>query len=379
MQYYDFDGSKISALGFGTRHLPTLDGDDSRIDQVAAASMVVYAMEHGVNYFDTGWDHHGGNAELVLGRSLAPYARERFNLADKFPGYDISNFGKHEEIFEEQLKKCQVEYFDFYLLHNISETNIDYYLNAEQYGVVEYFIAQRDAGRIKHLGFSSHGSFDPFKRFMDTYSDQMEFCQLQLNYMDWKYRNAQDKVEYLQQHNIPIFAMEPMHGGNLIKLTEGEMKQLQDLRPGKSSADWAIRYIAGIPGVATILSNMSTPHQVRDNIIIVEDEDELTAEQREVIETIGRYIANTRGVPCTACRYCMPHCPKQLEIPNLLNLYNDYVSSEDGQYKVPMAIAELPDNKKPWACISCGECSGVCPQQIAIPETLIEFSKLIAG
>ena len=374
MQYFDFKGKKLSALGFGAMRLPVVDGVDANIDEEETGRMVDYAIEHGINYFDTAWGYHGGNSELVLGRLLAEYPRESFYLADKFPGYDLGNFGKHEQIFEEQLEKCQVDHFDFYLMHNACELNIEAYLDNERYGTIDYFKAQRDAGRITHLGFSVHGNFDTFKRFMDAYGDDMEFCQVQLNYMDWQFQDARAKVEYLRERGIYVLVMEPLRGGNLIKLPDDDMEHLNQLRPGKSAVDWALRYVAGTPGVMTVLSGMSNMAQLQDNVAIFETEEQLSDEERSVLEQIGARMANAKGVPCTACHYCTSHCPIELDIPRLLELYNEHLSRPEGGFIAPMAVGAMPDGKKPSACIGCGSCSAVCPQQIDIPEALADFA-----
>ena len=213
MVYREYQDLKLSALGMGAMRLPVLDGDDSRIDEAAACQMVDYAMEHGINYYDTAWGYHNGNSELVMGRALAKHPRESFYLADKFPGYDLSNMDKVEEILEKQLEKCQVSYFDFYLFHNVCEMNIDAYLD-ESYGIYDYLMKQKKAGRIRHLGFSAHGSYDVIKRFLEAYGKDMEFCQIQLNYLDWSFQDAKAKVELLQEYNIPVWVMEPLRGGS---------------------------------------------------------------------------------------------------------------------------------------------------------------------
>ena len=182
MIYRDFKGMKLSALGMGAMRLPTKEGADSAVDEAAAAKMVAYAMDHGVNYYDTAWGYHGGNSEAVMGRILQEYPRESFFLATKFPGYDLSNMDKVEEIFREQLKKCPVEYFDFYLFHNVCEMNIDAYLDPK-HGIFQYLMKQKEEGRIRHLGFSAHGSLPVLERFLDAYGEAMEFGQLQLNWM----------------------------------------------------------------------------------------------------------------------------------------------------------------------------------------------------
>ena len=189
MIYRDYQDIKLSALGFGAMRLPVIDGDDSRIDEAAALQMVDTAMKNGINYYDTAWGYHNENSELVMGKALARYPRESFYLATKFPGYDASNWGKVEEIFEKQLQKLGVEYFDFYLFHNVCEMNIDAYLDDEKYGIYSYLIKQKQNGRIKHLGFSCHGDMPVLERFLSAYGKDMEFCQLQLNYLDWTFQN----------------------------------------------------------------------------------------------------------------------------------------------------------------------------------------------
>ena len=219
MIYRDFQGLKLSALGFGTMRLPTLGGEYSKIDEKAAAEMFDYAISNGVNYFDTAWGYHDGESENADGRILSNYPRDSFYLASKFPGYDLSNFGKAEEIFEKQLQKCRVDHFDFYLFHNVCEMNIDAYLDDEKYGTYSYLIEQKRKGRIRHLGFSAHGSYAVIERFLKKYGKDLEFCQLQINYFDWEFQNAKGKVELLRKYGIPVWVMEPVRGGRLANLS----------------------------------------------------------------------------------------------------------------------------------------------------------------
>ena len=184
MIYRKFKDLELSALGMGTMRLPVIDGDDARIDEAETEKMVAYAMEKGINYYDTAWGYHGGQSEVVMGRILNRYPRDKYYLATKFPGYDLSNMDKVESIFEEQLKKCGVDYFDFYLFHNLWELNIDAYLD-KKYGIYDYLVKQKELGRIRHLGVSIHGSCDVMRRFLDAYGEHIEFGQLQLNYLDW--------------------------------------------------------------------------------------------------------------------------------------------------------------------------------------------------
>ena len=377
MQYFDFHDLKLSALGFGAMRLPVIDGDDNRIDEPTAVEMVDYAYNHGINYFDTAWGYHGGNSERVLGHALARYPRESFYLADKFPGYDVSSFGKHEQIFEEQLKRCGVDYFDFYLMHNVCELNIEQYLDDERFGTLSYFIEQVRAGRIKHLGFSAHGNFETFMRFLEAYGDVVEFAQIQLNYMDWEFQNARAKVEALQERGLAIMVMEPLRGGILVGIDEERMAPLRALRPETNDVEWAFSFLGSIDGMGTILSGMSNMDQLRENVALFERNLTLTDEERTALLELGRKLASAKGVPCTACHYCTSHCPKDLDIPRLLELYNEHLSRPDFAFIAPRALGAMPMEKHPSACIGCGSCADVCPQQIDIPGALAHFAELM--
>ena len=341
MIYKQFQDIQLSALGLGAMRLPVIDGKDAQIDEAAALEMVAYAMEHGVNYYDTAWGYHSGNSELVIGKALARYPRESFYLATKFPGYDLSNMGKVEEIFEAQLKKCQVDYFDFYLFHNVCEMNIEQYLDPK-YGIDAYLTKQKANGRIKHLGFSAHGSVLVMRRFLEAYGDHMEFCQLQINYLDWTFQDAKAKVELLKEYNIPVWVMEPLRGGRLAKLGESHTARLTALRPDEKIPAWAFRFLQSIPEVTMILSGMSNMEQL--------------------------------ALPCTACHYCTSHCPQGLDIPELIKLYNEHNFTEGG-FIAPMALMAVPEEKQPSPCVGCRSCEAVCPQQIKISEAMKDFAE----
>lgn len=373
MIYKDFKGKKLSALGMGTMRFPVIDGDFSKIDIEKTEEMISYAIEKGVNYFDTAWGYHGGQSEIVTGNALKKYPRESFYIADKFPGYDLSNMDKVEEIFEEQLKKCSVEYFDFYLFHNVCEMNIDAYLD-RSYGIYDYLTEQKRNGRIKHLGFSVHGSYEVTKRFLDAYGDAMEFCQVQLNYLDWEFQKANDKVALLNELGIPVWVMEPLRGGRLATLDKKYSDRLLNARPDESVVGWAFRFLQSIDSVAVTLSGMSDFDQLRENIRIFEEDRPLSADEKDILMGVAHDMLAEITVPCTACRYCIDHCPMGLDIPDLLYLYNEH-SFTGGGFIPTMKISALPDEKKPSACIGCRSCEAVCPQQIKISETLADFTK----
>ena len=373
MVYKNFQDLKLSALGMGAMRLPVIDGDDARIDESVAQEMVDYAMEHGVNYYDTAWGYHNGNSELVMGKALSKYPRDSYYLATKFPGYDLSNMDKVEEIFEKQLEKCGVEYFDFYLFHNVCEMNIDAYLNRE-YGIYEYLLKQKKEGRIRHLGFSAHGSVEVMKRFLEAYGKDMEFCQIQLNYLDWSFQDAKGKVELLNQHNIPVWVMEPLRGGKLASLTGEETAKLKELRPEETVPAWAFRFLQSLPSVTVVLSGMSDMTQMQENIRTFEEDKSLNDGEMKALLQMADEMVSKIALPCTACHYCVSHCPQELDIPGLLALYNEHCFTGGG-FIAPMAMSAIPEDKRPNSCIGCRSCEAVCPQQIKISEAMADFAQ----
>lgn len=369
MVFKEFQGLKLSALGMGMMRLPLADGKEEHIDEEKAAEMIDYAIKKGINYFDTAWGYHGGNSELAVGKLLKKYPRESFYLATKFPGYDLANMPKVEEIFEKQLEKCKVEYFDFYLFHNVCEMNIDAYLD-KQYGIDEYLMKQKKNGRIRHLGFSAHGDYDVMSRFLKRYGEHMEFCQLQINYIDWDFQDAKRKVELLGEYGIPVWVMEPLRGGKLAALSEKDEAVLKELRPEETIPAWAFRFLQSLPEVKMILSGMSSLEQLEENIRTFEEEKPLNeTEMKKLLELADNMI---NGVPCTSCHYCTSHCPNEIDIPAMLKLYNEHVFTGGG-FIAPMTIRAIPEEKRPSACAGCRSCEAVCPQQIKISEVLADF------
>lgn len=376
MIYKKFQDLELSNLGLGTMRLPNKGKNgDIPIDEEETEKMVDYAIKNGINYFDTAWGYHSGESEKVIGKILKKYPRDKFYLATKFPGYDISNMDKVEEIFEKQLLKCQVDYFDFYLFHNVYEKNVDYYLDPK-YGILDYLLKQKENGRIKHLGFSIHGSQEVLKKFLNAYGKYMEFCQIQLNYLDFEFQDAKSKVELLNEYSIPIWVMEPLRGGKLAKLQKEDEDKLKELRPSEEVPAWAFRFLQTIPGVTMILSGMSNIKQLQDNINTFKEDKPLNEEEMKTILEISQKMLKGNILPCTACRYCTAHCPKGIDIPKILALYNEHKFTGGG-FIAPMAISALPDDKKPSACIGCRSCEAVCPQQLKISEAMRDFTKLL--
>lgn len=373
MIYNNFQDLKLSALGMGNMRLPVLSGNDSCIDVDAAREMFAYCMESGINYYDTAYGYHGGNSETVVGELLKEYDRSSFYLASKFPGYDLSNMSMVEKIFEEQLKKCQVDYFDFYMFHNVCEMNIDEYLNPE-YGIFDYLIEQKRNGRIRHLGFSSHGDIDCITRFLEAYGKDMEFGQLELNYFDYRFQNAKGKVELLDKWNIPVWVMEPVRGGQLAELSQEATAKLKQVRPDEEVAAWAFRFLQSIPSVTVTLSGMSNMEQLKANVSTYAERKPLDEAEMKLILSIADEMISKTTVPCTGCHYCVSKCPKELDIPFLLKQYNEAMVSGSGDFIAPMALSSVAADKQPECCINCHSCEKVCPQTIKIPEELKKFA-----
>ena len=363
MIYKDFQGLKLSALGMGCMRFPTVEGQDNVIDEALTAKMVAQAFAGGVNYFDTAWFYHGGNSETVIGNILKNYPRDSFYLATKFPGIDPEH-GRHSirQVFERQLEKCGVEYFDFYLYHNVSEGRIDMMLDP-QYGIHEYLMEQKRQGRIKHLGFSTHGSLACMERFLDALGEDLEFCQIQLNWLDWKLQNAREKVELLNRRNIPIWVMEPVRGGRLVNLPEEDAAALTALRPGVTTPEWAFRFLQGIPGVTMILSGMSNEQQLAENLATFSGHKPMTEGEWAVIMEIADRMIAKNAVPCTGCNYCVEHCPMSIPIPAVIKAYNEKAAD--------------PGTPGPADCIACGNCQPHCPQGIRIPGVMKAYTEIL--
>lgn len=372
MLHKKFQNLELSALGLGMMRLPKNGSGDGNIDEAKAAEMVDYAIRSGVNYFDTAYAYHGGKSEIVTGRILSKYPRESYYLASKFPGYDAANIDRAPEIFEEQLKKCGVEYFDFYLLHNVCEDTIDGYLD-ESKGLMRYLLEQKAAGRIRHLGFSCHGDYNTLKRMLDTYGEHLEFCQIQLIYMDWHYQDAKSRVELLNERKVPIWVMEPLRGGKLANLPRSAAEKLRTLRPEESVPGWAFRFLQAVPGVTMILSGMSSMQQLEDNVETFRTEQPLNGAEFDAAVSVADSMVAGGVLPCTACRYCTTRCPAHLDIPALLALYNEYRFSKDAS--VVEEVRTLPEAARPSACIACHSCEGICPQKIKVSQAMDDFAK----
>ena len=368
MIYTDFKGKQLSLLGFGAMRMPlTAEGT---VDEAQVTEMLRRALDAGMNYIDTAWPYHDGESENVLGRVLKHFPRESYYLADKYPGHQVSSSYDPAAIFEKQLEKCGVDYFDFYLLHNVNEKSMEVY-TGPQWGIVDYFKEQNRLGRIRHLGFSSHAQVEGLEKFLDYCGQDMEFCQIQLNYMDWMLQKAKEKYELLTARGIPVWVMEPVRGGMLASLREENSARLKAIRPEATDASWGFRFLQGLPNVKMVLSGMSNLAQMQDNLATFARRDTLNPEETELLLSIARGMMDS--IPCTACRYCCEGCPRGLDIPVLLAVYNELRVTPT--VNAAMRVEFLPEEKKPTACIACGKCARSCPQNIDIPRALKELAE----
>ena len=371
MIYNAFQDKQLPLLGFGAMRLPC--HDDGTIDEARVSDMVAYAMDHGVNYFDTAYPYHNGESERVIGRVLGKYPRDSYYLATKYPGHQILSTGYNPaEIFEEQLQKCNVEYFDFYLLHNVNVQSAATYLDPK-WGIVDYFMEQKRLGRIRHLGFSTHAELSGLENFLDAVGDCMEFCQIQLNYLDWTLQNAKGKYKLLTDQGIPVWVMEPVRGGKLAALDAESEAQLKAARPEESIAAWGFRFLQGLPNVKMVLSGMSNLEQMMDNVKTFSEYKHLTSDETALILNIAEKLKNS--IPCTGCRYCCDGCPMELDIPALLGVFNEIRISPS--VNSAMRVEFAPENKRPSACIGCGQCTQICPQNIDIPTELKNLTQAL--
>lgn len=361
-----FQDISLSRLGMGNMRLPVQnDKSGAPIDRVRAQEIIDYAMENGINYYDTAYVYHSGESEKFLGEAMKKYPRESYYLATKFLIFANPDY---KAVFEEQLARLQTDYIDFYLIHGINDEITQKYMDS---GCIEYFLEQKKAGRIRYLGFSSHAGIGELTRMADYHC--WDFAQIQLNYFDWKYGNAAKEYKVLEERNIPIMVMEPVRGGRLATLSGEAEEMLKSAHPDWSMASWALRFVKSLPRVQVILSGMSNMEQIRDNIETFKESDGLTDEDTELLMSACEVFKKAISVPCTSCRYCCDGCPMKIDIPAYLNLYNSYKT--DGSWALGR-MGSIESEGKPADCIGCGACAGHCPQSIQIPKIMSELAAL---
>ena len=360
-------------LGFGLMRLPEKEG---KIDIEHVCHMVDAYMRAGMNYFDTAYVYHGGNSEKAIKEALVKrYPRDRFMLATKLPAWCMKAPEDRDRIFNEQLERCGVDYFDFYLLHSIEDGG-----NGETYERLDCYnwgLQKKAEGKIRHFGFSFHGSPAYLIQILDAHPE-VEFVQIQLNYADWKNPvvRSGELYEILHSRNIPMIIMEPVKGGTLASLTPELEAMYKAARPDASIASWALRFVGSLPGVMTILSGMSTEEQMKDNISTFSHFEPLSTEEKELVDQVRVIMLNVPQIGCTSCRYCTPGCPMNISIPdvfraiNTMNLYGD-VFRPKAFYGGVISLG----HGRASDCVGCGQCEGVCPQHLPIIDLLKDAAK----
>lgn len=363
-------GEEISLLGFGLMRLPKLSADSQEIDYALAETMVDRAIASGVNYFDTAWRYHEGMSEEFAGRALSRYPRESYRLASKLPVWLTRDKEEVDRIFDAQLAKCKVDYFDFYLMHSL---NREWYAIVQEAGLYDILRRKQEEGLIRHLGFSFHDNAELLDRITSDYD--WDFVQIQLNYVDWEVLDGKTLYSILRDKHIPIIIMEPVRGGQLASLSPAAQEILRQADPLASPASWALRYAASFPEVMTVLSGMSSMGQVEDNLKTMSAFKPLTTPEREVLDRAKEAYLASGAIPCTGCRYCMD-CPSGVDIPRVFSIYNHYkVNQSEMAFK--NNYRSLKESEQAHNCIACGECLEHCPQGIAIPERMAEVAKLV--
>lgn len=362
-------GEKVSILGYGAMRLPVLDGAVDNIDEEKAIKLLRYAIDHGVNYVDAAYSYHGGKGEIFLGKALADGYREKVHLATKLSCKRVNCKEDMDHFLNEQLEKLQTDCIDFYLLHAMKKT---YWEKMKKFGVFEFLERARAAGKIKYTGFSFHDDLEVFKEVLDAYP--WDLCQIQFNYLDEDFQAGVEGLKYAGEKGIAIVIMEPLRGGNLAsKVPEEALKVWDRARIKRTPAEWAFRYLWDYPEISVVLSGMSEPEHLEENLRIVDEglPNSLSPEEKSLIAEVREIYKARIKVNCTGCKYCIP-CPQGVNIPRNLAYLNDvYVLDDVENARFQYGVLLTPEEKA-GNCIECGECEEVCPQGIEIREMLKE-------
>lgn len=357
--------NQVSLLGMGCMRLPKVKNSDE-IDFSETEKMIDYAYKNGVNYFDTAYPYHNKQSEIVVGKILKKYPRDSFYLANKLPIWECKTLDDVKNIFEEQLKKCQVEYFDFYLCHAM---NLDRHKVYKDLDVYNYLLELKSLGKIKKLGFSYHDAAQNIIPIADEL--KWDFAQIQFNYLDVDIQDCIKQYDELTKRDISVVVMEPVRGGMLANVCKEAEELFKAYKPNSSIASWALRFVASFPNIKVILSGMSNMEQLSDNINTFTDYEELTEEEKQIIIKAKKAILGNDFIPCTGCRYCLP-CPFGVSIPKVFSIYNMYGIHKDiNKFKDDMA--KLDESMLPSSCKACKKCIKECPQKINIPLKLKEI------
>jgi hypothetical protein len=361
-----FKNLDISIIGFGLMRLPQKNGEP---DVAETQKMVDYAMEHGINYYDTAWFYHGGKSELAAGEVLKKYPRNSYYLADKMPLRILKDKSEVIPTFEEQLKKCQTDYFDFYLAHNINKRE---WKTLKDCNVYEQLTQKKDEGKIKYLGFSIHDTPELLEEVVQTY--KWDFVQLPINPIDWKAVDAKKQYEIATKAGLPVVVMNPLKGGQLSTLSENAVELLKKENPDTSPSSWSLRYSATLPNVFTVLSGMSEMEHVTDNVKTFTNFKPLTEKEQDVLANAIAIYNSSGAISCTYCQYCTG-CPVEIDIPKNFMIYNQYKATERKDRFI-IAYEAIKEEHRADKCINCGICKNKCPQKLDIPVLLKDVAEL---
>ncbi|MBE6486837.1 MAG: 4Fe-4S dicluster domain-containing protein [Methanosphaera stadtmanae] len=357
-------------LGFGFMRLPIINGDVSQIDYNKVNTLVDYYIENGGRYFDTGFNYHNGKSEEAIKKCVIDrYSRDEVLIADKMPIYGMTINDNPENIFQTQLERCGLDYFDYYLVHNTSD--LFYNGVCKQLNVFDYLREFKKEGLINKLGISHHGTPEALNQVL-TENQDIEFVQLQINYVDWKNDAVQAKkcYEIVKDNGLDVFVMEPLKGGNLVNVPEKVEKLFQSYNQ-KSPVNWALSYVLNLSSVALVLSGMSDLKELQENMSIVKDFKTMNNDELEIIKQARDIINDSIEIPCTYCDYCFKYCPKQIPISKYFSIFNDEKQSKVDQMLNYLYYDNYAEKfTKASSCVKCGACEKVCPQQINITEEL---------
>ena len=367
-------GESIKKLGFGLMRLPMI-GEE--IDMEQTKRMVDTFMEKGFTYFDTAYVYIGGKSEVALKEAVVDrYPRDSFQCATKLPLWDLKEPQEMEKIFKESLDRAGLEYYDFYLLHAMSAERV---AKADELGAWDFMKRLKAEGRAKHIGFSFHDTAEALEDILKAHPE-MEFVQLQINYVDWESESVQSRkcYEVARKYNKPVIIMEPVRGGSLAIMPPQVQQVFKEAEPENSVASWAVRYCASLEGIVTVLSGMSTEEQLNDNVSYMENFRPLNEGERATVQKVVDILNSLPTIPCTACKYCVDGCPQKINIPGIFKAMNDltlYNNEVTARRSYDNAVGE---GGKAGDCIQCGACEAHCPQKIEIIETLKKAAETFA-
>jgi len=367
-------GLNPQKLGFGAMRLPLLE-DGKTIDQAQVNQMVDTCLQQGFTYFDTAYPYHGGKSEVAMREGLVKrHQRNSFLLADKMPMFMIEKPEDYDRFFAEQLERCGVDYFDFYLLHNLGIENNQ---RAERTGGFEYLQKLKAEGKARFVGFSFHDTADVLEKILEQHPE-VDFVQLQINYADWDRPSVQSGACYAvaRKYNKPIVVMEPIKGGGLANPVAEISELFQSVHPTASAASWAIRYVASLDGIFMVLSGMSNLEQMKDNCSYMKEFQPLTEQERDTVAKAVEIIKQSTAIPCTACQYCVDSCPMRINIPSLFSIYNMVQQFGSNNFPAMHYTRQTQERGKASDCIACGSCESHCPQHIAIIEELVKVKEM---